>query len=101
MSEKSSCKNSLRDYHLTIDNKGKVYNCCFQVFPLKGNVIHEKLDNIVEKSKKDRNLSSLEKGGIWKLARADGWDKDFIDWAQENAGNCGFCYKAYVEPYEE
>lgn len=36
MNGKSSCQNSLRDYNLTIDNEENVYNCCFQIFPLRG-----------------------------------------------------------------
>lgn len=97
----SFCKDSPGDYQLTVDNKGKVYNCCFQVFPLKGNLINEKLEDIVKKSQKDKRLSIIEKEGIAGLAKHDGWDEDFIDWVTLNGQNCDLCYQAYIEPYEK
>lgn len=87
------CKHSLDDYRLSMSQDGNVYACCFQMFPLPGNVIQEPLVNIVRRARKDPILMSLNKKSIKGFAREHGWSKKDIKALIRKNGECGFCFR--------
>jgi len=87
-------------YSLTADSKGNLYTCCFQAFKLDGNLIEEPLDDIIERSALDKDLMTLVKYGPGVLASMKGLDDDVIGNIVKNQGNCGLCYRAFVDEHE-
>jgi len=92
----TNCKYNLTDYSLTFHQDGTVYNCCWGIFPLPGNLIREPLTRIVERAKKNSRLNTIDKEGILKLAEHDGFQKQEVQEIIKEYGKCIFCVTNYV-----
>ena len=94
-----SCGNNLNNsrLHLTVNEIGEVFPCCFGVFPLEGNLIEQPLQKIVENALKNPKISALNVNGICELARKDGWDARELEAQIDTLGECGFCYHNYIK----
>lgn len=90
-----SCRDSLKNYHLTIREDGSVYTCCYCFFKLPGNLTKEPLTEMVRKAEKEERLKVLDDGGIEELLVRDGWKKRDVKDMISSYGRCGVCYRIY------
>jgi len=86
-----SCGGWLDRLHVSITPNGEVYYCCFNQFPLGGNIINEKLEKIVKRAKRNLDLHNLNKDGIKGLALGRGENLKFVEKQIKEHGNCGYC----------
>jgi MoaA/NifB/PqqE/SkfB family radical SAM enzyme len=91
------CKKALDTYDLTIHPDGKVYNCCFSICNLPGNLIKEPLTKIIAKAKKDPRFIAIKKGGVVELAVNEGlFTRPEAQQLAKKYSKCGFCALVYA-----
>ena len=91
------CSKGLDKYDLTIHPQGEVYLCCLGLLKLKGNVINEKLVEIVRRARKDPMIKKITEYGIEEIALKAGWDDEEIEEVVNKSGNCGLCSELYKQ----
>ncbi|MBL7100561.1 MAG: radical SAM protein [Nanoarchaeota archaeon] len=89
------CIYAIKSGSITIREDGKVYPCCYSIFPIKGNLIEQPLTKILKQSRRDKRLAALNRGGIKKLALVDGYSKKNLEKLISEYDECGFCMKYY------
>jgi hypothetical protein len=90
------CRNFIEDYNITIRLNGDLYTGC-SAFKIQGNILEQPLTEIFKNLRKDERMMSLNKGGITKLARVDGWKRKDLKKAIEKYDKCGFCFREYLK----
>jgi hypothetical protein len=90
-----TCEDCFEDYDLSVNRKGLVSMCSFDLFPLPGNVIEEPLVNIVRRARKNELLSKVNDKGYRGMAYYFGMSSSEISKGVRKYGNCGFCSRLY------
>lgn len=85
------------DYDLVVNAKGDLYNCCWQMFGLDGNLIKEPLEKIIDKSLRNKDFNLVNRYGISALAIDKGVDRDIVRSVVAHQGECALCYRVFGE----
>jgi hypothetical protein len=99
--ENRSCEGCFSNYNLNINRKGEVHMCCFDLFPLPGNVIDEPLVDIVRRARKNELLKKVNGWGHCGAPKILGMSDEDIARKASKYGACGFCARYYDENKEE